>query len=158
MPEIVQALLGRLPQSQILAVCGSNEDHLKILRDRHKGDQRVKVYGAIEAQVIKELMCASDLLVGKAGGLTIAEATALGLPLVVYEAIPGQEERNADYLVRHGAGVKAESLEELPEVVAGLLPGDLEALRRGARTLGRPDAAERALDVVRRLVPAARLT
>lgn len=44
-----------------------------------------------------ELLAASDLVVGKAGGLTVAEATTLGVPQVIHQPIPGQEEHNADY-------------------------------------------------------------
>ena len=43
-------------------------------------------------------------MVGKAGGLTVAEATTLGVPMVIYDPIPGQEEYNADYLVRGQGG------------------------------------------------------
>ena len=49
------------------------------------------------------LMRATDLLVCKSGGLTIAEAAALGVPLLILDPIPGQEQRNADVLLEAGA-------------------------------------------------------
>ncbi|WP_425557411.1 MGDG synthase family glycosyltransferase [Deinococcus aluminii] len=91
-----------------------------------------------------ELLAASDLVVGKAGGLTVAEATTLGVPLVIFEPIPGQEEHNADYLVRHGAGLWAHALAEVrPAVLRALDAGEHARLSANARALSVPDAADR---------------
>ena len=49
-----------------------------------------------------ELMTAADLFVGKPGGLTTSEVLAKGLPMVVINPIPGQEERNSDHLLEAG--------------------------------------------------------
>lgn len=100
-----------------------------------------------------ELLAASDLVVGKAGGLTVAEATTLGVPLVVHAPIPGQEEHNAELLERAGAGVWARELGGLRRAVRRALdPDEHAALRAGALACGVPDAADRvALAVLRRL-------
>jgi UDP-N-acetylglucosamine:LPS N-acetylglucosamine transferase len=45
--------------------------------------------------------------ISKPGGLTTSECLALGLPMIVVSPIPGQEERNADYLLENGAALKA---------------------------------------------------
>ena len=50
-----------------------------------------------------ELMAAADLYVGKPGGLTTSEALSKGLPMVVINPIPGQEERNSDHLLEAGS-------------------------------------------------------
>lgn len=95
-------------------------------------------------QDFPELLAASDLVVGKAGGLTVAEATTLGLPMVIYEPIPGQEEYNADYLVRQGAALWAKRLTDLrPAVLRALDPEEHAALSAGARAISTPDAADR---------------
>lgn len=90
-----------------------------------------------------ELLAASDLVVGKAGGLTVAEALALGVPLLVYQPIPGQEEGNARYLVAEGAALWAKNAWELRRDLLSLLgdPTRLRAMSASARRLGRPDAA-----------------
>jgi processive 1,2-diacylglycerol beta-glucosyltransferase len=91
-----------------------------------------------------ELLAASDLVVGKAGGLTVAEATTLGVPLVIFEPIPGQEEHNAEYLVRHGAALWAEGLADVrPAVLRALDPGQHARLGANATALSVPDAADR---------------
>jgi processive 1,2-diacylglycerol beta-glucosyltransferase len=91
-----------------------------------------------------ELLAASDLVVGKAGGLTVAEATALGVPLVIYDPIPGHEEGNAEFLERQGAGVWARKARDLRRVVLGALDPEQHAeLSRNAFRVGRPDSADR---------------
>ena len=52
-------------------------------------------------------MTASDLIVGKPGGLTTCEALARGLVFVIANPIPGQEERNADHLLEHGSAIRS---------------------------------------------------
>lgn len=91
-----------------------------------------------------ELLAAADLVVGKAGGLTVAEATTLGVPLVIFEPIPGQEEHNADYLVRHGAGVWVKQPAQLrPSILRALDGAEHARLSANARAIGQPDAADR---------------
>ncbi|HGY10127.1 MAG TPA: UDP-N-acetylglucosamine--LPS N-acetylglucosamine transferase [Oceanithermus profundus] len=90
-----------------------------------------------------EWMGAADWVVGKAGGLTASEALALGLPMVVFDPIPGQEEGNAQFLEERGAAVWIRHGSELRTALTGLIP-DLSRRREmaeAARALGRPDAA-----------------
>lgn len=98
-----------------------------------------------------ELLAASDLVVGKAGGLTVAEATALGVPMVVFGPIPGQEEHNADFLERHGAGVWVRQRRDLRGAVLRALDEDeRERMSQCARAVGRPDAADQVAEVLLR--------
>lgn len=98
-----------------------------------------------------ELLAASDLVVGKAGGLTVAEATTLGVPLVVHAPIPGQEEYNTDYLERHGAALWARDLNDLRPAVLRALDADERArMSCAARRASCPDAAEQVARVLLR--------
>lgn len=92
---------------------------------------------------VHELMAVSDLLVSKAGGLTTTEALCRGLPILIYRPIPGQEDANADFLVRHGAGRRAHTESEVGPLITYLLknPWELKAMSRQARQLGHPEAA-----------------
>ncbi|MFC3833151.1 glycosyltransferase [Deinococcus rufus] len=100
-----------------------------------------------------ELLAASDLVVGKAGGLTVAEATTLGIPLVIHEPIPGQEEHNALYLERHGAALWARQPDALRVAVLRALDSSEHArMSAASAALGVPDAADRvAATLLRRL-------
>lgn len=147
------AILSRLPDARALVVTGNNGALLRALRARYRSDRRVWVYPALDAERMKELMCAADALVGKAGGLTISESLALGLPLLLFDPLPGQETRNADYLCARGAALQAESLSDLAAKAAELLePSRREAAARAALALAKPDSAQRALEAVLSLV------
>ena len=77
------------------------------------------------------------------GGLTTAEALARGLPMIIVNPIPGQEERNADHLLEAGAAIRGNNLPALAWKVDALLEDAerLAAMRAAARRLARPGAA-----------------
>ena len=66
---------------------------------------------------MNEWMFAADLLIGKPGGLTVSEALACGLPLLIYKPIPGQEERNSEFLINNEAALRADSVDQLVSCV-----------------------------------------
>ncbi len=93
--------------------------------------------------VIHELMAVADLVVSKPGGLTSSESLAAGAAMVIINPIPGQESRNADYLLEHAAAIKANNLATLGFKMQQLLsqPARLKELKATARKIGRPRAA-----------------
>jgi hypothetical protein len=113
---------------------------------------RVHVRGFTEQ--MDELMAAADLLVTKPGGLTVSEALARGVGMVLVHPVPGQEERNSDFLLENGAAIKVNHIPTLAHKVTGLLTDAprLQQIKRSARWLGRPCAAfaivERCLKLV----------
>jgi processive 1,2-diacylglycerol beta-glucosyltransferase len=126
---------------QIVVICGRNrrlEEHLKSLSDtRHP----MKVVGFTNE--MDSWMASSDLLVGKAGGLTSSEALARGLVLVIVNPIPGQEERNSDHFLEEGVGIRCNNLPALAYKIDSLL-SDRERFSRmqqAVRRLARPHAA-----------------
>jgi len=89
-------------------------------------------------------MKASDFIICKAGGLVITEALACARPMLLIDAIPGQETGNADYVVQNGAGDLArEPVEVLETVSHWLMDGGLMLSQRAenASRLGKPNAA-----------------
>src|SRR5262249_28429841 len=94
-------------------------------------------------QQMDELLVAADLGVSKPGGLPVSEALGRGAALVIHNPIPGQEERNSDFLLENGAAIKVNHLPTLPLKVTALLddPGRLAQMKANARRLGRPRAA-----------------
>jgi processive 1,2-diacylglycerol beta-glucosyltransferase len=89
------------------------------------------------------LMADTDLLVTKAGGLTLSEGLAMGLPMVIHRPIPGQEHANVTYLAAHGAVRVAPHSAGVVSMVAELLADEpaMAALAERSRRLGRPWAA-----------------
>ena len=110
--------------------------------------QPAHVYGYTDD--MPSLMLAADLIVCKAGGLIVSEALAAGLPLLLVQALPGQEEGNATYVTEGGAGVVAKDpLETLTTLCHWLEYGaaGLAVRAARARALGRPQAAFRVAEL-----------
>ena len=145
--RIVEVLNTLTSSVQVVVVCGKNEKLQKTilsqLEDEPDPDSRltIKVLGYTDE--MHNWMKAADLFIGKPGGLTTAEALSCGLPMVIYQPIPGQEERNSDFLLESGAAVKCNQLSTMAYKVDLLLkdPERMEKMRRKARELGHPDAA-----------------
>ncbi|UCC23208.1 MAG: UDP-N-acetylglucosamine--LPS N-acetylglucosamine transferase, partial [Planctomycetota bacterium] len=100
---------------------------------------------------IDEYMSASDLILGKPGGLTTSEALAKGLAFVIINPIRGQEERNADHLLEEGVAIRCNNLPVLAYKIDKLL-GDrarLDSMKANAKRLGRPRSA---CDIVEKLL------
>ena len=89
-------------------------------------------------------MRGADCVLGKAGGLTVSEALACGLPLILVDVIPGQEIGNAEHVVAGNAGVLANDPTEVLEAMSHWMEKDRLHYReqaQNARRLGRPRAA-----------------
>ena len=58
-------------------------------------------------------MQTADVLITKAGGVTVSEALASNVPLILFNPVPGQEMENAIYFRKNGMAKIAENLEEV---------------------------------------------
>jgi processive 1,2-diacylglycerol beta-glucosyltransferase len=133
----------------LLVVCGRNEKMKKRLEaiTKNAGD-RARITGF--ATNVHDLMEAADLVITKSGGLTVSEALSRGAPMIVYMPIPGQEERNCDYLLERGAAVKAHGVATIDFKVKELLsaPDRLKRMRAAAEAIARPHAARDVLRII----------
>lgn len=155
--SVEEALAGLPAEVQLVAVCGKNEAARERLAARGVAPARLRVLGHVNG--LSGLLAAADVVITKAGGLTTAESLALGRPLILMGAIPGQEEGNLRHLVASGAALRATD----PGALRGALRNFFTdaALRFrlivSARGLGRPAAAHhivstlRATDAVQRV-------
>ena len=142
------ARLLRLPDDlQLIALAGRNAQLLKRLQAlarKHPG----KLFPLGFSTTVERAMTAADLVVTKPGGLSVSECLAKARPMLLVSPIPGQEERNADYLLEAGAAIKAVDGATLEFKLARLLadPERLRAMSAAAHKIGTPHAAR---DVVR---------
>ena len=126
---------------QIIMVAGKDE---KLYRELSEIEWHVpvKIYEFINN--VPTFMKASDFLISKAGGLVVTEALACGCPMLLIDAIPGQETGNVDYVVQNGAGDMAYTpMEVLETMNHWLMDGGrlLHHRAENASRLGRPNAA-----------------
>ena len=142
--EILLKSLQTIRQSvQILAMCGRNEELKNKLAQAADGNENCRVIPVGYTTEMDEYMSASDLVVGKPGGLTTCEALAKGLIFVIVNPIPGQEERNSDHLLENGAGIRCNNLATLGYKVEQLLKDKerLNFMKENALRFARPNAA-----------------
>ena len=127
---------------QLIVVTGEN-GALKKKLDRilFKLKVPVKIYGYVNN--MNELMDVSEIAITKPGGLTVSELLAKGLPSVLVDVIPGQEDANGEYLISNGAAYRIKKISQLKDMIQALLrnPEKLNQMKMKARTAARPSAA-----------------
>lgn len=137
----------------VVAIAGHDRSlHEKLQRLRGRMALDVASFGWTDR--VPELMAAADVLITKPGGLTVSEALASGLSMILTHPIPGPEERNIHYLVKHHVALRAPSLDHLAPLTCRLL-AQTETRRemaRLARELSRPGAAHAIAQVARALL------
>lgn len=134
---------------QSIVVCGKNRKLYNSLDSIvRKGRNSFVRFGLVDN--IDELMTVADVLITKAGGLTVSEALTKCLPMVIFKPIPGQEEKNAIYIKNIGAGKVVNNQKELAKTLYGLIkyPEEIEEMRRAATDGAHKNSANRAADVI----------
>lgn len=152
--QLIASLIPLRHSAQVVAICGRNEElktRVSEMASAISPDAIVTVKPIGYTQEMDELMAASDLVVGKPGGLTTSEALAKGLVLVIANPIPGQEERNSDHLLEAGAAIRCNNMPTLAYKLDRLLADQVRfaSMRSNAAAMGRPNAAG---DIVRKLM------
>lgn len=125
---------------QILCVCGSNKK-AKADIDKCIWHKSVYTYGFVNN--VDVMMDAADVIISKPGGLTTSETLAKGLPMITMNPLPGQEDRNLNFLVNSGAAIMVNDAYTISEALNQLFECEwrLELLRESVKKLGKPNAA-----------------
>jgi len=146
---VIQELLKTTLRGTLAVVAGRNQELLDALSDlQNSATMRLLRLGFIES--IDDLIAASDVVITKAGGLTVSEILARGTPMIIIDPIPGQEEWNADFVTATGAGIQLRIFETVPAAAVALLsePTRLQEMRTQAKRAGKPTAAFDIVDTV----------
>ena len=103
---------------------------------------------------VEKYMQIADLIVTKPGGLTVSESIATGLPMGIFKAIPGQEEQNADYLIRSGMAVRLEKTNQCTRTINDLMshPEKLEQMRECIKKSSCGNSSERIYTLMNELI------
>lgn len=149
--DVARVLLSAGRPVQGLLVAGRDQPLERALTALTAGT-RLRALGYVED--IRQAMAAADLIVTKAGGMTLAEAMAAETPLLLYGSLPGQERRNERFASRAGVALVARDRRQLARLLDRALgdAGLLEALRERMRVHRRPDAARAIAELTLRRV------
>lgn len=125
---------------QLLVVCGSNEK-LKKKIDKMKLKKKLVCYGFVDN--VDVLMDACNCIITKPGGLSTSEALAKHLPILMLDPIPGQEDRNKEFMLNNGIAMYISETFSADEAVFQLInyPFKSETLCKNAERFARPHAA-----------------
>lgn len=135
-----RAVNARSLPCQIAIIAGRNKQ-LKENLETSEWNQPTHIYSFVSNMPL--LMAAADILVTKGGPATLCEACIAGLPSIIYDAIPGQETGNVEWIVNNDAGVFAPSPRLVADTLEAWLGDDRTELARrseAAAAMGKPNA------------------
>lgn len=145
----VKAIASQIPDVDVVAVCGRNEAlRAELAGMAADAGGRLTVMGSVH-NMSDWIRCA-DLVVSKAGPSIIAEALAVGSPLLLPAHLPGQEAGNADLAVAAGAARRVQGRRDLLRQIDALRgdPAAVAAMRAAAVRSARPHAAVHIAELV----------
>jgi processive 1,2-diacylglycerol beta-glucosyltransferase len=131
-----------LPQNvKALIVTAANDELFEKLQPLAVRYPRLLVYKYVDN--ISGLMDIADVLVTKAGGITVSEALVKGLPMIIFKPTPGHEEANAEYLWHHRAALVTRRISRLKKALERMVINDRFRGRfsRNSLAMAKPDSA-----------------
>lgn len=140
--EILKLLCQSQLNFQVIVVAGHNN---KLKNSLEKivasADKKVKIFGFTDQ--ISELMAASDLIISKAGGLTVSESLSIGTPILIFEPTPGQEEANSRFLIKNNAAILARTLSDIEMFISLSVNGviNLQKMRGNIKNIAMANSA-----------------
>lgn len=143
--EILQTLAKDFSDIQIVAISGKNKEMNKYFTDIVRETSREDSIKVLEyTNKIPELMSISDLVITKPGGLTTTESLASGLPIIIINPIPGQEEENAKFLEGKKVGIWIKKGDNVQEVLSYIFsnPSKMKEMKINARFLAKKNSTE----------------
>lgn len=153
--DIFMKMLDCKKDLQLIVVTGRNTK-LKGELELHAVSSSKKVRVFSYTNEIADLMDVSDFIITKPGGMTISEALVKELPLLLISPIPGQEERNAHFLINNGAAVRLLESDKAENILNQIInnPLRIKHMREMARFLSRPHASQNTVYLLERLAAA----
>ena len=122
--------------------------HIRRFTDAHP-QANIEIIGWTDR--IPQLLQTHDIVICKAGGAILHEVLAAQIPAVIDYVVPGQEEGNAELLLRHECALRSHTPHETGDCVRRLLENGgalAQAMRRNIAPLSEPQAAFKVADVI----------
>lgn len=156
--EVTLASLAAIDEWQKIVICGNNERLFSRLSRRYASNHSVRVEAFVKN--MEDYYGAADIAVMKPGGLSVSEALALGLPLLLMDPIPGQEELNLRWLMRHGVAVELTCGQKAAGVIRNILDDEelIGAMKRSSAEMASPAAGRLVLEISGQIVADRKVT
>lgn len=143
--DLLHTLAKDFDNLQVVAISGRNLKMKRsfeyLVEQEHKQDC-IKVLDYTTK--VPELMSISDLVITKPGGLTTSESLASGLPIIVINPIPGQEEENASFLENKGVAIWIKKRDDVSKILRNLFssPDRMQKMKVNARLLAKKNSSK----------------
>lgn len=143
--EILKNFAENFPDIQMVAIAGRNKNMKEKFTELVENTSRNDTIKILDyTNKVPELMSISDLVVTKPGGLTTTESLASGLPIIVINPIPGQEEENAEFLEENGVAIWLKKEDDAKEILTDILgnPSKMKEMKIRARLLAKKNSTK----------------
>ena len=103
---------------------------------------------------VHKYMQIADLIITKPGGLTVSEALACNLPMAIFNAIPGQEEENAEFLIDNNMAVKLEKNSTCAKTIEELISNrnKLNQMKASCENFDKSRSSKQVFELIKNLI------
>ncbi|MDW8800636.1 glycosyltransferase [Clostridium sp. A1-XYC3] len=151
--DVYKELVKVTNEIQIIIITGSNRKlYYELMKLKGNSSKETRIIGYTDE--VNKYMQACDLLLTKPGGLTITEALICQTPIGIFSPIPGQEEKNAEFLLKHDLAVNFFNIDTCKETIENLLSFDkkLDIMRKNFANFSKPYSASEIFKLMELLV------
>jgi len=137
--KILDTLINISNELQVVAISGRNPKMYGMFNnivEKEGVNNRIKVLEFTDK--VPELMSISKFVITKAGGLTLTESLTSGLPIIIINPIPGQEEENAEFLEENGVAIWIRKDDNVQEIFENLSIEKLKTMKENTKKIARP--------------------
>ncbi len=156
---VLKRLIENEHKLKIVVICGNNKDLKESLDKKFSkefNNKYIRVLGY--TRNIPEFMDEADVIITKPGGLTVSEAIAKRLPMLLPYAIPGQEQENMDFLVNIGGAIDVSKMDNINDILDDLIehPETLNRMRSNLSNIFQHYSVESIVELSDRLIDASK--
>lgn len=144
--KIVKNLVKHIKDHDVqIIVANGRDEKSKRKIDKLKLPSNIRLINFGFSKEVDLLMSAADIIVGKAGGISVTESLNKFLPMICCKKLPEQEKVNVQMLVREGAAKQFRSDRQLIEILNSILndPKILVDMRKNVARIRRPNATQK---------------
>lgn len=135
---------------QIIIITGNNDKLKSALTEKSKFSSKKTFILGYTDEINKYMRC-SDLLISKPGGLTVSEALICHIPLFLISPIPGQEEKNAEFLLNHKLAFQANDDTSCSKKISYILmnPELLNSMKERYSNFAKPHSGRNIIELMK---------
>lgn len=149
--QMLETFAKNFPDIQIVAISGKNpkmKKNFETIVNNYNKQDCIKIIDFTDK--IPELMSISDLVITKPGGLTTTESLASGLPIIIINPIPGQEEENAEFLEKQKLAIWIKKHDDVEEILNNIFntPTLIKHMKIRARLFAKKNSTKDICEII----------